>query len=91
MVTIPQHISKLCCTEWYDLLNTYIVLSDVGLVDAVEVSMYVYVCTLIVSNPTIRMLVAYGQYSMNWHQMQAPVVALVVASSGFWADKVKVR
>jgi hypothetical protein len=51
----------------------------VGLVNAIEVSMYVYVCNLTVSNPTIRMLVAYNQYPMNWHQTQASAVALAVA------------
>jgi len=37
------HIAKLHCTEWYNLLNTYIVSNDTGLVDAVEHSMYI--CT----------------------------------------------
>jgi hypothetical protein len=47
--TSQSHIGKLHCTERYNILNTYIVSSDVGSVDGIEVSMYVYVCNLTVS------------------------------------------
>jgi len=42
-VCITKHIGKLYCTKWYDLLNTYIMLSDMGSVDTVKHSMYI--CT----------------------------------------------